>query len=102
MSGPTYHYSRLVPAPIEFQWTAEDGITPINCSTFSCAVTQTTLPWTPAITAFNAVQGWFRIAAPSEAQAAGLLPGKRYGLSVVMRNAANAPVQDFELVLVAV
>lgn len=102
MSAPTIHYSRSVPAPIPFQWTAEDEVTPINCSTFTCAVEQTTLPWSPAVPASNAAQGWFQIAAPSEAQAAGLALGKRYGLTVVMRNAGGAPVQTFALALVAV
>ena len=95
-------YSRSVPKAIPFEWWQAGEVAPINCSTFTCAIATTTLPWTPAVQAINPALGKFQIAAASEAQLAQMTPGKRYGVHVVLRNAGGGAAEEFDLVLVAV
>lgn len=95
-------YSRTVPRSIPFEWWQAGEIAPIDCTGFTCAVEESTLGWTPAVTVTNAALGQFAIGAPSPAQADGLTSGRRYAVRVVLRNAGGQALEDFRLTLVAV
>lgn len=95
-------YSRTVPRPLPFEWWQAGEVAPIDCTGFACAVEESTLGWTPGVTVANAALGQFSINAPSPAQAAGLTPGRRYAIRVVLRNGAGDAIEDFRLTLVAV
>lgn len=92
--------SRTVPQPITLECLQPGELAPIDCSTFTAAIEQTTLPWTPLVIAIDAAQGRWQIAAPNSLQAASLAAGKRYGLHIVWRNAAGTGVLEADLTLV--
>ena len=95
-------YSRSVPKAIPFEWWQAGEVAPIDCSTFVCAIDRTTLPWMPTVQAINPALGKYQIGAPSEAQAAQMQLGKRYGVHVVLRSAGGVATEEFDLTLVAV
>lgn len=101
MAAP-FRWSRTVLKPIRFDWFQAGDIDPIDCSTFTAAVTETTLPWTPAVALLNGPLGQWQIAAPSVPQAAQLVEGRRYGIKVVLSNGAGQPIEEAEFTVVAV
>lgn len=93
--------SRTVLQPLAFEWWQAGEIAPIDCTGFSCAVAETTLPWTPAVITVNAALGRFALAAPTGPQAASLPTGRRYSVHVVLFSGAGVALEEFKLTLVA-
>lgn len=91
--------SRSLPRAMHLRWWQEGKVSPIDCSSFTCVVHETTLPYTPTITAVDAGQGAFRIEPPTEAIAEQLRRGRRYALTLVLRDNQGGAVQSAELVL---
>jgi hypothetical protein len=89
--------------PIRFDWFQAGDVLPIDCTGFSCAVTETTLPWVPAVALLNAPLSQWQIAAPTAPQAALLVTGQRYGIKIVLFNALGEAIEGpADLTVVAV
>lgn len=98
----TVKLSIAVRRPVRFQWWQAGKVAPIDCSTFTCVVAETTLPWIPAVAPVDLALGKFELAPPTAEQAGQLRPGRTYGLHVVLRNAIGDGVEEFRVTIEAV
>ena len=87
--------SRIVPRAIPFRWWQAGRVAPVDCSTFTCEVAETTLPFIPAIAPVDPALGKFSWAPATLQQLAQLRPGKTYGMHVVLKNAAGDAIEEF-------
>ena len=101
MNAPVHHaqMSRAAPKAILIRWWQGGKVAPLDCTTFSCAVLETTLPFVPVIAPHDLAQGWFRIVPPAPNLAAELIVGQRYPLHVVLRNALGEAIEDMTFAL---
>lgn len=91
--------SKSAPKPVQFNWWQEDKAARLDCTGFTCAVAETSLPYLPTIVAVDLAAGKFRMLAPDPAQAAKLKLGTHYGLQVILRDGTGAPIIDRRLMI---
>jgi hypothetical protein len=95
--SPPVPLSRDAPKGIVIVWWQAGKVARLDCRTFTCAVTETKLPYTPTIVAVDLEQGEFRIDPPTPVQAEDLIVGQKYPLRVVLRNALGAGLEVIDL-----
>lgn len=98
----TIRISATVPRAIPLNWFQDDGVTPLDCSTFTCEVLRTAMRAALTIEPVNRAAGQFQFAALPESQLARLRVGAGYSTHVVLRNSAGDPVDEFRCVFEAV
>lgn len=98
----TVRISHSVRRAIPLRWWQAGKVAPIDCSTFTCAVGETTMPFTLAIEPVDLPNGQFRFAAPTLQQLALLHVGRTYGVQVLLRNALGEPIEEFRCTFEAV
>lgn len=84
---------RLAPMPIRLRWWQAGKLARINCTSFTCEVAETDLPFVPNIVPVNPPQGEFNWMPPTLQQAALLDPQNTYRLSLRLMNADGQPVE---------
>lgn len=90
--------SRLAPKALRIRWWQTPAkLARIDCTGFTCAVEETNLPYVPEIAVVNAIRGEFDILPPGAVDLAEVERAKSYSVSIVLRNAGGAPVDDFRL-----
>lgn len=94
--------SRSAPRPLQINWWQAGKVARLDCTSFSCTVGETTLPYTPVIQVVNLAQGQFRIAAPAPADAAKLRRNRAYDLQLILRNALGEAIEDMRFTIEAV
>lgn len=87
--------SRRVRRAIPFRWWQPGKVAPVDCTGFSHAIGDCTLPYPPVVEPVDPVSGRFRFAPPSAEQAQKLEPGRTYGAQVVLLNAAGEAIEEF-------
>lgn len=85
--------NRMMPRSTRLRWWQAGKTARINCTSFTCEVAETDLPYTPVIAAVNLAQGEFDWMPPTLAQAALLDPKKTYRLALRLMNAGGQPVE---------
>jgi hypothetical protein len=94
--------NRLAPKGVLLRfWQTAAKLARLNCTSFTAAVEQTTLPFNLTVAPVNLAEGEWRIVAPTEAQAQQMDPQKPYRIGIVLRNAASEPVEEFALTVMA-
>lgn len=94
--------SKAAPRQLLINWWQAGKIARLDCTSFSCVVADTGLPFTPIIAAVDLATGRFRMLPPAPANAAKLKIGRSYGVHVVLRNALAEPVDDMRFTIEAV
>lgn len=89
--------SQAVGRAVRIEWWQHGELAPIDCTGFTSAVADTTLPFTPTITPVDLALGKFRMEPFTDAQRALLKVGKQYGLLIVLRNAVGDAIEDIRL-----
>jgi hypothetical protein len=85
--------NRVAPRPLRLRWWQAGKAARIDCTSFTCEVAETDLPFTPGIAPVNLALGEFDILAPSLNDAALLDPQTTYRLSLRLMNAGGQPVE---------
>ena len=94
--------SCTAPKALAINWWQAGKVARLDCTSFTCTVEGTSLPYTPAVEPINLAQGQFRLLPPAPADAAQLRPGKTYGLHLVLRNALGEAIEDIRFTIEAV
>ena len=101
MSG-TVPLSRTAPKAMQINWWQAGKLARLDCTSFTCAVAETSLPFAPAIAAVDLALGKFRMVAPAPIDAAKLKAGRTYGVHLVLRNALGEAIEDMRFTIEAV
>ena len=89
--------SKLAPKALRLIWYQTNAkAARINCTGFSCAVAETTLPYVPVIVPVNAAQGEFDMLPPNQAGRAALDRKRSYAVAIVLSNGVGQPLEELK------
>lgn len=95
----TVPLSRTAPKALQINWWQAGKVARLVCTSFSCAVVETSLPYVPVIAAVDLALGKFRMLPPAPVDAAKLKVGKTYGVHAVLRNALGEAIEDMRFTI---